>query len=321
MAPKTNYIIRRVIIMVPVALLVTVILFLLIRRTPGDPVLVRLGEEATPENRAALRAELGLDDPVYVQYGKWLARVVRGDFGRSIRNDQPVMEAIRERLPATIELGMVAFMYSVMLAIPLGTLAALHRRGPLGVAASAFAFAGISMPNFFLGLLLILLFSLTLGWLPPGQYVPFTEDPIENLKRVILPAITLGTAGAAINMRLVRSSLLDSIVQDYIRTARAKGLPERLVFFRHALRNALIPVVTIVGIQVGALWEGAVVTETIFAWPGVGRLVTNSIGGRDYPVVQAVVLIAAFSFMISSLLVDVAYAYLDPRISYGQRRR
>jgi peptide/nickel transport system permease protein len=212
-------------------------------------------------------------------------------------------------------------MYSVMLAIPLGTLAALHRRGPLGVAASAFAFAGISMPNFFLGLLLILLFSLTLGWLPPGQYVPFTEDPLENLKRVILPAITLGTAGAAVNMRLVRSSLLDSIVQDYIRTARAKGLPERLIFFRHALRNALIPVVTIVGIQVGALWEGAVVTETIFAWPGVGRLVTNSIGGRDYPVVQAVVLIAAFSFMISSLLVDIAYAYLDPRISYGQRRR
>jgi peptide/nickel transport system permease protein len=317
----THYIIRRVIIMVPVALLVTVILFLLIRRTPGDPVLVRLGEEATPENRAALRAELGLDDPVYVQYGKWLARVVRGDFGRSIRNDQPVMEAIRERLPATIELGMVAFAYSVLLAIPLGTLAALHRRGPLGLAASVFAFVGISMPNFFLGLLLILLFSLTLGWLPPGQYVPFTEDPIENLKRVILPAITLGTAGAAINMRLVRSSLLDSIVQDYIRTARAKGLPERLVFFRHALRNALLPVITVVGIQVGALWEGAVVTETIFAWPGVGRLVTNSIGGRDYPVVQAVVLIAAFSFMISSLLVDIAYAYLDPRISYGQRRR
>jgi peptide/nickel transport system permease protein len=317
----TRYIIRRILIMFPVALLVTVILFLLIRRTPGDPVLVRLGEEATPENRAALRAELGLDDPVYVQYGKWLARVVRGDFGRSIRNDQPVMEAVRERLPATIELGVVAFIYSVLLAIPLGTLSALYRRGPLGVAASAFAFAGISMPNFFLGLLLILLFSLTLGWLPPGQYVPFTEDPLQNLKRIIMPAITLGTAGAAINMRLVRSSLLDAIVQDYIRTARAKGLPERLVFFRHALRNALIPVVTIVGIQVGALWEGAVVTETIFAWPGVGRLVTNSIGGRDYPVVQAVVLIAAFSFMVSSLLVDVAYAWLDPRISYGQRRR
>jgi peptide/nickel transport system permease protein len=317
----TRYIIRRILIMFPVALLVTVILFLLIRRTPGDPVLVRLGEEATPENRAALRAELGLDDPVYVQYGKWLARVVRGDFGRSIRNDQPVMEAIRERLPATIELGVVAFIYSVLLAIPLGTLSALYRRGPLGVAASAFAFAGISMPNFFLGLLLILLFSLTLGWLPPGQYVPFTEDPLQNLKRIIMPAITLGTAGAAINMRLVRSSLLDAIVQDYIRTARAKGLPERLVFFRHALRNALIPVVTIVGIQVGALWEGAVVTETIFAWPGVGRLVTNSIGGRDYPVVQAVVLIAAFSFMVSSLLVDIAYAWLDPRISYGQRGR
>jgi peptide/nickel transport system permease protein len=317
----THYIIRRILIMIPVALLVTMFLFVLIRQTPGDPVLVRLGEEATPENRAALRQQLGLDEPIYVQYGKWLGRLVQGDFGRSIRNGQPVGEAIRERLPATIELGMAALIYSVILAIPLGALAALFRRGPVGVMASAFTFAGVSMPNFFLGLLLILLFSLTLGWLPPGQYVPFREDPVENLKRLILPAITLGTFSAAVNMRLVRSSLLDSIVQDYIRTARAKGLSERMVFFRHALRNALIPVVTLVGLQVGALWEGAFVTETIFAWPGVGRLVINSIGGRDYPVVQAVVLLAAFSFMISSLLVDIAYAYLDPRISYGSRRR
>jgi peptide/nickel transport system permease protein len=190
----------------------------------------------------------------------------------------------------------------------------------VGVAASTFTFAGVSMPNFFLGILLILVFSLTLGWFPPGGYVPFAEDPIENLRRIILPAIALGTFSLAVNMRLMRSSLLDAIVQDYIRTARAKGLPERLVFFRHALKNALIPVITIVGIQVGALWEGAFVTETIFAWPGVGRLVINSIGGRDYPVVQAVVLLAAFSFMLSSLLVDIAYAYLDPRISYGRRR-
>ncbi|MGH2599675.1 MAG: ABC transporter permease, partial [Dehalococcoidia bacterium] len=247
-------------------------------------------------------------------------RIVRGDLGRSIRNDQPVSEAIVERLPATLELGLAAFLYSVALAIPLGALAALYRRGPVGAAASAFTFAGVSMPGFFLGLLLILVFSLTLGWLPPGGYVAFIEDPLGNLKRLILPAITLGTFSAAINMRLVRSSLLDAIVQDYIRTARAKGLSERMVFFRHALRNALIPVVTIVGIQVAALWEGAVVTETIFAWPGVGRLVINSIGGRDYAVVQAVVLIAAFSYMISSLLVDIAYAYLDPRISYGNRR-
>ncbi|MGH2585936.1 MAG: ABC transporter permease [Dehalococcoidia bacterium] len=316
----TQYIARRILIMFPVALLVTVFLFVLIRQTPGDPVLVRLGEEATPENRAALRAELGLDQPVYVQYGKGLTRIVRGDLGRSIRNDQPVSEAIVERLPATLELGLAAFLYSVALAIPLGALAALYRRGPVGAAASAFTFAGVSMPGFFLGLLLILVFSLTLGWLPPGGYVAFIEDPLGNLKRLILPAITLGTFSAAINMRLVRSSLLDAIVQDYIRTARAKGLSERMVFFRHALRNALIPVVTIVGIQVAALWEGAVVTETIFAWPGVGRLVINSIGGRDYAVVQAVVLIAAFSYMISSLLVDIAYAYLDPRISYGNRR-
>ncbi len=316
----TQYIVRRVLIMFPVAFLVTVFLFVLIRQTPGDPVLVRLGEEATPENRAALRHELGLDRPVTVQYVKWLGRVLRGDFGRSIRNNQPVLDALAERLPKTLELGLVAFAYSVGIAIPLGTLGALFRRGPIGLAASAFTFAGVSMPNFFLGTLLILFLSVKLGWLPPGQYVPFSEDPLDNLRRLIMPAITLGTAGAAVNMRLIRSSLLDVIVQDYIRTARAKGLPERLVFFRHALRNALIPVVTIVGIQVGALWEGAFVTETIFAWPGVGRLTINSISGRDYPVVQAVVLIAAFSFMLSSLLVDLAYAWLDPRISYVKRR-
>jgi peptide/nickel transport system permease protein len=316
----THYILRRILIMVPVALLVTIFLFVLIRQTPGDPTLVQLGEEATPETRAALRAQLGLDQPVYLQYVKWLQRLMRGDFGRSIRNNQPVSEAIVERLPATLELGAVAFIFCVGIAIPLGVLAALYRRGPVGVAASTFTFAGVSMPNFFLGILLILVFSLTLGWFPPGGYVPFAEDPIENLRRIVLPAIALGTFSLAVNMRLMRSSLLDAIVQDYIRTARAKGLPERLVFFRHALKNALIPVITIVGIQVGALWEGAFVTETIFAWPGVGRLVINSIGGRDYPVVQAVVLLAAFSFMLSSLLVDIAYAYLDPRISYGRRR-
>ena len=317
----TQYIIRRIIIMVPVALLVTMFLFVLVRRTPGDPVLVRLGEDVSEENRAALRHELGLDQPVPVQYAKWLVRLTRGDFGRSIRQSEPVAHAIKDRLPATIELGMVAFVYSVAIAIPLGTLAALFRRGALGLGASAFTFAGISMPNFFLGILLILLFSLTLGWLPPGGYVAFAENPIENLRRVIMPALALGTAGAAVNMRLVRSSLLDVIVQDYIRTARAKGLPERLVFFRHALKNALIPVVTIAGIQVGALWEGAFVTETIFSWPGVGRLTISSIFARDYPVVQAVVLFAAFSFMVSSLLVDIAYAYLDPRISYVRGRR
>jgi peptide/nickel transport system permease protein len=315
----THYILRRILVMFPVALLVTIFLFVLIRQTPGDPTLVRLGEEATPETHAALRAELGLDQPVYVQYVKWLQRLLQGDFGRSIRNNQPVSEAIVERLPATLELGVVAFIYSVGIAIPLGALSALFRRGPVGVAASAFTFAGVSMPNFFLGILLILLFSLTLGWFPPGGYVPFAEDPLQNLRRIVLPAIALGTFSLAVNMRLMRSSLLDTIVQDYIRTARAKGLPERLVFFRHALKNALIPVITIVGIQVGALWEGAFVTETIFAWPGVGRLVINSIGGRDYPVVQAVVLLAAFSFMLSSLFVDLAYAYLDPRISYGRR--
>jgi peptide/nickel transport system permease protein len=251
-----------------------------------------------------------------LQYLAWLGRAVQGDFGRSIRTRQRVSEAILERLPATLQLTGTALVLSVGLALIIGTVSAINRNSPLDLLATGFTIAGVSLPNFFLGLLLILVFALVLRWLPPGGYAPLISDPGENLRRIIMPAITLSAASLAVNMRQVRSSLLDVFGQDYIRTARAKGLDEGKVIARHALKNGLIPVVTLVGLQVGALIEGAVVTEQIFFWPGVGRLVVDSIGGRDYPVVQAIVLLSALSFMLSTLLVDIAYAWLDPRISY-----
>jgi peptide/nickel transport system permease protein len=315
-----RYVVRRLVLMVPVAFLVTIIAFGLVRLAPGDPVLMFAGEERDPETLAQIRRSLGLDQPLPVQYVAWLGRAVQGDFGRSLRTRQRVSEAIVERLPATLELGLTALSLSVGVALVVGTLSALKRNSPLDLLATGFTIAGVSLPNFFLGLLLILVFALVLRIFPPGGYQPLASDPAENLRRIVLPAITLATASMAVNMRQVRSSLLDVFGQDYIRTARAKGLSEGDVVVRHALKNGLIPVVTLVGLQVGAIIEGAIITETIFLWPGVGRLVVDSIGGRDYPVVQAIVLLSAFSFMLSTLLVDIVYGWLDPRISYGPRR-
>lgn len=317
----TRYVVRRLLLMVPVALLVTLIVFLLLRLSPGDPVLAYAGEERDPESLAQIRRSLGLDQPLPVQYVAWLGRALQGDLGRSIRTRQPVAEAIVERLPATLELGVAAVLLSVSVALVVGTLSALKRNSALDLLATGFTLGGVSLPNFFLGLVLILVFALALRLLPPGGYVPFAEDPLGNLRRLILPAITLATASLAVNVRQVRSALLDVLTQDYIRTARAKGLGEALVIWRHALKNALIPVVTLVGLQVGAIIEGAVITETIFFWPGVGRLAVESIAGRDYPVVQAIVLISALSFMLSTLVVDLLYAWLDPRISFGGARQ
>lgn len=316
----TQYILRRLLLMVPVALLVTVIVFVLVRLTPGDPVLVYAGEERDPETLAQIRRSLGLDQPLPVQYAAWLGRALQGDFGRSIRTRQPVLEAIVERLPATIELGLAALFISVSVALVVGTVSALKRNSLLDLLVTGAAIGGVSLPNFFLGITLILVVAVVLRLLPPGGYVPFVQDPAANLRYLILPAITLASASLAVNLRQVRSSLVDVLSQDYIRVARAKGLPERLVIVRHALKNALIPVVTLVGLQAGAIIEGAIITETIFFWPGVGRLAVDSIAGRDYPVVQTIVLFSAISFMLSTLLVDILYAWLDPRISYGGRR-
>jgi peptide/nickel transport system permease protein len=313
----TAYILRRLLLMVPVAFLVTVGVFMLIHLSPGDPALVMLGEDRTPQAIAQIHQSLGLDKPLYVQYGIWLNHIVHGDWGRSITTHEPVARAILERLPATLELGITALVWSLLVAIPLGTIAAVRRGSFIDQLATGITVAGVSIPNFFIGIVLIFLLSVTLRLFPFGGYVPFLQDPLQSLHHVALPAIALGTAGAAINMRFTRSSMIEVLNLDYIRTAWAKGATWRRVVFVHALKNALIPVVTIVGIQIGGIIEGAVVTETVFTWPGVGRLAVESIFNRDYTVVQGIVLVAAFSYMFANLLVDIVYAWLDPRISYA----
>src|SRR5215472_13696595 len=296
--------------MVPTAFLVTLGVFMLIHLIPGDPATVILAESYTPEAAAKIHQDLGLDKPLPQQYAIYMGRLAHGDLGVSVRNRLPVTQAIGERLPA-------ALVWSLMVAIPLGAIAALRRGRALDVIASGLTVAGISIPNFVLGILLILLFGLVLRLLPVGGFAAFTDSPSDNLSRLVMPAIALGTFGAASNMRFTRSSMIEVLSQDYIRTARAKGAGWWRVVNRHALKNALIPVVTIVGLQIGAILEGALVTETVFSWPGVGKLAVESIFSKDFPVVQGIVLMAAVSYMFANLLVDLAYAWLDPRISYS----
>jgi peptide/nickel transport system permease protein len=316
----TRYILRRIVLIVPVALLVTIINFGLLRLAPGDPVLAFAGEVRDPQILDEMRHQLGLDQPLPIQYVVWLQHTLQGDFGRSIRTHQQVGEAIVERLPATLELTCTALVFSVTIGLLVGILSALKRNSAFDLLATSVTIAGVSTPNFFLGLMLILLFSLVLRIFPPGGYTPAIDNPLENLRRIVLPALTLSAATLAVNMRQVRSSLIDVFGQDYIQTARAKGLGQQAIVMGHALKNGLIPVVTVVGLQVGALIEGAIITEQIFSWPGVGKLVVDSIFGRDYPVVQAVVLLSALSYMSTTLLVDIIYGWLDPRISYTRSR-
>ena len=304
--------------MIPVAFLVTIGVFALARLSPADPVLIFAGEERDPVALAAIRVDLGLDQPLPVQYVAWLTHALQGDLGRSFQNKQKVSEAIIERLPATFELGLAALTISITFALLVGILSAVKRNSIVDLLSSSITLMGVSFPSFFLGLLLILLFAYVIPGhiFPPGGYVPLTTDIGENLRRLVLPAVTLATGSLAVNLRQVRSSLLDVFGHDYVRTARAKGLRESTVITRHALKNALIPVVTLIGIQIGAIIEGAIITETIFFWPGVGRLAVQAIPSNDYPVVQGVVLVSAISFMLSTLLVDILYAWIDPRISY-----
>jgi peptide/nickel transport system permease protein len=316
----TRYILRRLVLIVPVALLVTIINFGLLRLAPGDPVLTFAGDVRDPEILNEMRHQLGLDQPLPVQYVAWLQHTLQGDFGRSIRTHQQVGESIVERLPATLELTITALLISVSIGLLVGILSALKRNSAFDLLATSVTIAGVSTPNFFLGLMLILMFSLVLRIFPPGGYTAAIDNPFENLRRLVLPALTLSAATLAVNMRQVRSSLLEVFGQDYIQTARAKGLGAQSVVIRHALKNALIPVVTVIGLQVGALIEGAVITEQIYSWPGVGKLVVDSLFGRDYPVVQAVVLLSALSYMLVTLGVDIIYGWLDPRISYSKVR-
>jgi peptide/nickel transport system permease protein len=314
----TTYVARRLLFMIPVALLVSFVTFMLIHLVPGDPARVLLGEEATPQSVAALRQQLGLDRPLGVQYGLWLWQAIHGNLGESIQLQQPVIQAIWQRLPVTIELGVASLIFSVALAVPLGVMAATNPNGRLDWLVNVTSLLGTAIPSFVLGLLLILVFAVFIRIFPPGGYVPFSEDPLGNLRDLVLPAVALGVGAVAVNLRQVRTSMLEVLHEDYIRTAWAKGLRPRQVNYRHALRNALMPLLTIVGLQVGAILAGTFVIETIFLWPGIGALTIQSIFSKDYPVVQGVVLLAALSYMAVNLFVDIGYRVLDPRVSYGK---
>ncbi|HEV2458398.1 MAG TPA: ABC transporter permease [Ktedonobacterales bacterium] len=314
------YLVRRLLFLLPVALLVSFVTFLLIHLVPGNPAQVLLGEEATPQNVAALTKQLGLDQPLVTQYGIWLWNMLHGDLGTSIQLQQPVTQAILERLPVTAELGIASLLYSVLLAVPLGVLAATHQNQRLDWLVNIISLFGTAIPSFVLSLALVLIFAVLVRFFPPGGYVPFTEDPGQNLHDLVLPMLALGTGTVAVNMRQIRASMIEVLSQDYIKTAWAKGLSANRVYYLHALRNALLPMLTLVGLQAGAILGGAFVIETIFLWPGVGELAIQSILAKDYPVVQGIVLLAAFSYMTINLLVDVSYGFLDPRITYGKGR-
>ncbi len=289
---------------------VTSLVFFLIHWVPGDPVEVMLGESASAVDREALRQALGLDQPVLRQWVSFLTGVVTFDLGTSLFYQQPVMELLNARYMATLELAAVAFIIAIVIAIPLGVLAAARQGSAWDIGAMGFSLLGVSVPNFWLGPLLVLAFSLGLGWFPVSGR--------EAAGAVVLPAITLGTSLAAILSRMVRSSLLEVLGEDFIRTARAKGLSARQVLIRHGLRNAWLPVLTLLGMQVGALLGGAVITETIFNWPGIGSLLVESIQRRDYPVVQACVLMISLAYVMINLLTDLLYAWVDPRIRLEQ---
>jgi peptide/nickel transport system permease protein len=293
------------------------VVFALVHLTPGDPAAVILGDRATPEDIARLRTQLGLNDPLPVQFGRWFSNMLRLDFGESIFLGEPVTQALLNRVQPTVLLTLYAFSIQVLIGVPAGILAAVRHNSPLDRALTVMAISGSAIPTFFLGILLILIFAVRLRWLPSGGYVPFSEDPAAHFKGMILPAFALGFSAAGLLARLVRSSMLDVLREDYVRTAFAKGLPEQLVILRHALRNALIPALTVIGISIGALLGGAVVTETVFTIPGMGRLVVQSIARRDYPVIQGAIVAIAMTYVLVNLIVDVLYVYIDPRVRLG----
>ncbi|MGE0371431.1 MAG: nickel ABC transporter permease [Gammaproteobacteria bacterium] len=292
---------------------VSLLVFLLIHLIPGDPVEVMLGESSQPADRAALRHALGLDQPLHLQLLEYYRHLIRFDLGQSLHSRRPIAEILLERLPATLELAVAGLCVAVLIAAPLGIVAATRRDTGWDVGAMTFSMLGISIPNFWMGPLLILVFSLWLGWLPVSGR--------EEAASLVLPALTLGTALAAILSRMLRATLLEVLGEDFIRTARAKGLTERAVIFRHALRNALLPVITLLGLQLGALLAGAVITETVFSWPGIGLLTIESIHRRDYPVVQACVLMISLGYVAVNTFTDLVYARLDPRIRFGGATR
>jgi len=307
-------VLKRLLATIPVLLLVTAGVFALLHLTPGDPIDAMMAESVDATVKESLRRELGLDRPLPVQYAAWMARLLRGDLGRSIRNGEPVVDNVGRRIRPSLQLAAMAMTVSLLIAFPLGIVSAVRRNRAPDRVGTTFALLGICMPNFLLALLLIFLFGVTLRWLPISGYTDPLEDLVDGLRSLALPAITLGLALAAVVTRTLRSSMLETLAEDYVRTARAKGLSEARVVRRHVLRNALIPVVTVLGLQLGTLVGGAVITEYVFALPGVGRLVVDAVFARDYPLVQGVVLLIALAFIVCNLVVDVLYGWIDPRI-------
>jgi len=305
---------RRLAVALPTLLLVSMLVFSLQKLLPGDPALALAGEERSPEVIEYLRERYRLNDPVPVQYAAWLGNLLQGDFGTSIRTRLPIGAMLMEKLPVTIELALLSMAVALLIGLPLGIIAALRPGSVLDYGASVFSLAGLSIPNFWLGIMLILLFSVHLGWLPAGGYVPFLEDPLANLRGMAMPALVLGTGTAAVIMRHTRSAMVSALGQDFVRTARAKGVERRRIVLRHALPNALIPVVTLGTLQFGELLAGAVLTEQVFSIPGFGKMIVDGVFSRDYAVVQAVVLCTAAIFLLMSLAADLAYGLLNPRL-------
>lgn len=330
------YAARRLLGLIPVLIGISLLVFLFLHLIPGDPALVLLGERASVEQVAALREKLGLNQPLYIQYFLFIRDLLRGDLGNSIFNLLPVRDQLAGRWPATFELALTAMLIAIVIGIPLGILAAVRKNSLADNLSTIFSLIGVSMPVFWLGLLLIYLFAVNLQWLPPSGRIGIDagasfktitnfyvldailqrRDLWDVVAHLLLPAITLGTIPLAILTRITRGAMLEVLNQDYVRTARAKGLTERVVIWRHALKNALLPVVTIIGLQFGTLLGGAVLTETIFSWPGIGSWIYEGILNRDYPVVQGGVIFVALMFVVVNLLVDLSYALLDPRIQY-----
>jgi peptide/nickel transport system permease protein len=315
----TAYILRRLAQAVPTVILTTVLIFLILHLVPGDPAAVLAGSDAPPDVVEALRREMGLDRSLPVQYLLWLSRVLRGDLGVSYVSKFPVWTLILRRLPATLELTVAGLAVGVILGMPAGILAAIRRGRLLDFLVTSSSALFLSVPNFWIGITFILAFALALNWLPPSGRVPLVENPLTAIKFLILPALTLGMHIAAIFARFSRTALLEVLNEPFIRTARAKGLREWVVIVRHAFRNALLPVLTILGLQAGYLLGGAVVVESVFAWPGLGRMIVESIGNRDYTAVQGVLLVFVGMFVLVNLLTDLAYGWADPRIRVGRR--
>ncbi|MFZ3581757.1 ABC transporter permease [Loktanella sp. DJP18] len=306
---------HRLLIAIPTILLISVFVFGLQKLLPGDPVLALAGEDRSPELLEFLREKYRLNDPVYVQYFNWVWNALQGDLGISLRTNQNVTTLLAQKLPVTIQLALMALAFAVVIGIPAGILSAYKKGTWIDWVANVVALSGLSIPNFWLGIMMILLVSVNLGWLPASGYQPFTDDPLQSLKTMMMPAFVLGTGLAATLMRHTRSAMLGVLQSDYVRTARAKGLGERAVVVKHALRNALVPVVTVVTLLFGELLAGAVLTEQIFTIPGFGKLVVDAVFNRDYAVVQGIVLCTAIAFILMNILADALYRVLNPKMS------